>query len=257
MFVLARKEEQLTWASFILESQPDESKTEKDNTESELRESEIESLKRKNKDLQKNIAAMKKQLHASEEFDRLELDLESARLNNRILQEKVESLNKQLQKSQGLVLELEKAKSQNAYLIKNNESLVERLQHSTDSYSELLNQKQKIVKTFSIALLAIIVGVGAILYSQQSEITRLQKQLSTSGSKAVHTTSSPKLQTSSISSASSTPSKSSSVMVWIPRTGKKYHKKSTCSNMVSPSQVTLSEAKERGYTPCSKCDPPR
>lgn len=41
--------------------------------------------------------------------------------------------------------------------------------------------------------------------------------------------------------------------VWIPRTGKKYHKSSKCSNMRSPSKVSLSTAKSRGYTKCKKC----
>lgn len=43
-------------------------------------------------------------------------------------------------------------------------------------------------------------------------------------------------------------------MVWIPASGKKYHSKSSCSNMENPSQVTLSQAQSRGYTPCSKCN---
>ena len=46
-------------------------------------------------------------------------------------------------------------------------------------------------------------------------------------------------------------------MVWIPKTGKKYHSKSSCSNMKNPSHVSLSTAKSRGFTPCSKCSPPR
>ncbi len=41
--------------------------------------------------------------------------------------------------------------------------------------------------------------------------------------------------------------------VWIPKTGSKYHKTSTCSGMKSPRKVTLKEAKRRGYKPCSKC----
>lgn len=41
--------------------------------------------------------------------------------------------------------------------------------------------------------------------------------------------------------------------VWIPKTGSKYHKTSTCSGMKSPRRVTLQEAKKRGYKPCSKC----
>ena len=42
-------------------------------------------------------------------------------------------------------------------------------------------------------------------------------------------------------------------MVWCSRTGKKYHNSSTCSNMKNPFEITLSEATERGLTPCSKC----
>ena len=43
-------------------------------------------------------------------------------------------------------------------------------------------------------------------------------------------------------------------MVWIPtHGGKKYHSKSTCSNMKDPEKVTLSEAKAEGFTACKKC----
>lgn len=42
-------------------------------------------------------------------------------------------------------------------------------------------------------------------------------------------------------------------MVWIPSSGKKYHSNSSCSNMTDPSRVTVSRAKQLGYTPCKKC----
>lgn len=42
-------------------------------------------------------------------------------------------------------------------------------------------------------------------------------------------------------------------MVWIPKSGKKYHSNSDCSNMKNPSQVTKEEAEDRGYEPCKKC----
>lgn len=42
-------------------------------------------------------------------------------------------------------------------------------------------------------------------------------------------------------------------MVWIPKTGSKYHRNSSCSNMKNPSQVTKSQAINRGYEPCKKC----
>ena len=51
--------------------------------------------------------------------------------------------------------------------------------------------------------------------------------------------------------------KVSETMVWIPKTGSKYHANSYCSNMSNPRQVTLTEAKRKGYTACSKCHPPQ
>ena len=43
--------------------------------------------------------------------------------------------------------------------------------------------------------------------------------------------------------------------VWLPATGKKYHRIPNCGNM-NPNRarkVTLSQAKQRGYTACKKC----
>lgn len=42
-------------------------------------------------------------------------------------------------------------------------------------------------------------------------------------------------------------------MVWIPKSGSKYHRKSTCSNMSNPTQISREDAVARGYTPCKKC----
>lgn len=46
-------------------------------------------------------------------------------------------------------------------------------------------------------------------------------------------------------------------MVWVPRSGSKYHSKSDCSGMKNPHQVTLEEALSCGFTPCKRCNPPR
>ena len=46
---------------------------------------------------------------------------------------------------------------------------------------------------------------------------------------------------------------STSEMVWIPRTGQRYHRKENCSNMKNPSYVTIEEAIRLGFTPCKKC----
>lgn len=43
-------------------------------------------------------------------------------------------------------------------------------------------------------------------------------------------------------------------MVWTPADGSgKYHKKSTCSGMKNPVQISLEDAKARGIQPCGKC----
>lgn len=44
-------------------------------------------------------------------------------------------------------------------------------------------------------------------------------------------------------------------MVWVPRSGEKYHKTSTCSNMKNPRKVPLSDAIRFGYEPCKRCKP--
>ena len=46
---------------------------------------------------------------------------------------------------------------------------------------------------------------------------------------------------------------SSGDMVWIPKSGSKYHSNPGCSNMKNPSQVTKQEAENQGYEPCKKC----
>lgn len=48
-------------------------------------------------------------------------------------------------------------------------------------------------------------------------------------------------------------SSGSGVMVWIPKSGKKYHSSKSCSNMKNPSQVTIEEAERLGFEPCKKC----
>ena len=42
-------------------------------------------------------------------------------------------------------------------------------------------------------------------------------------------------------------------MVWIASSGTKYHSKASCSNMNSPRQISLEDAKNQGYTACKNC----
>lgn len=57
---------------------------------------------------------------------------------------------------------------------------------------------------------------------------------------------------SAISNTPSAPSGGSG-LVWIPKSGSKYHSNSSCSNMKNPNQVTLEQAQAWGYEPCKKC----
>jgi competence protein ComEC len=46
-------------------------------------------------------------------------------------------------------------------------------------------------------------------------------------------------------------------IVYITKTGKKYHKDGCSYLRYSKIRIRLSEAKRKGYTPCSKCKPPK
>lgn len=60
-------------------------------------------------------------------------------------------------------------------------------------------------------------------------------------------------ETSNQAAESSTAESNTAQMVWIDDTGKKYHSRSTCSNMSNPYQVEIPVAENRGYEPCKKC----
>jgi hypothetical protein len=47
-----------------------------------------------------------------------------------------------------------------------------------------------------------------------------------------------------------------SVTVYVTRTGTKYHRAGCRSLAHSSIQITLADAKSRGYTPCKLCHPP-
>ena len=62
----------------------------------------------------------------------------------------------------------------------------------------------------------------------------------------------PEPETEEDLNTSSSPG-TSEPMVWISKTGSKYHSKSSCSNMKTPSEVSKSQAESKGLTACSKC----
>lgn len=51
-------------------------------------------------------------------------------------------------------------------------------------------------------------------------------------------------------------SASDEIIVYVTRTGEKYHRESCSYLRQSKIETTLSEAIEDGYTPCSRCHPP-
>ncbi len=52
-------------------------------------------------------------------------------------------------------------------------------------------------------------------------------------------------------------SEAASISVYITRTGAKYHKEKCYYLSYSKIKITLEEALEESYSPCSKCNPPR
>lgn len=80
--------------------------------------------------------------------------------------------------------------------------------------------------------------------------------ISTNSKKPSHSSSNTNNKpTSTKPSKPSEPSKPVANGVWIASSGKgtKYHSNPNCSRMKNPIKISVSEAKNRGYTPCKKC----
>lgn len=87
-------------------------------------------------------------------------------------------------------------------------------------------------------------------YNVQPGVTINYSTGASSGPSASTSSNSSSNTSSKVITNSTTPS---SKMVWISGSGKKYHSKSSCSNMKNPTQVTKEAAEKQGRTPCSKC----
>ncbi len=137
-----------------------------------------------------------------------------------------------------------------------------------------LKLKALLILLIGILLSFIVYGCGSVTASSSETSTKIQATTQVHTTKAAettkaqpttkeHVTESPTVkQTAAPTSAPTTSNvKPTEVannngggsMVWIPKTGHKYHSNPNCSNMKNPSQVTINQAKDRGYTPCSKC----
>ena len=59
--------------------------------------------------------------------------------------------------------------------------------------------------------------------------------------------------TQAVTPVQQAPNAESVVMVWVSENGKKYHSRSSCSNMKNPYQITLDQAIAQGREACKKC----
>ncbi len=93
---------------------------------------------------------------------------------------------------------------------------------------------------------------NVFVYNVQPDITINYATGKSSGPKV---TQSSKPQTSSQNTVVTQPENNDqqTSMVWIPKSGTKYHSNSSCSGMKNPTQVTIFEAKSQNYEPCKKC----
>ena len=69
----------------------------------------------------------------------------------------------------------------------------------------------------------------------------------------VQLTIAPTTQPATEPNTTPTASEDAQNMVWIPKSGKKYHINPSCSGMKNPTQVTIDEAENQGFTPCKRC----
>lgn len=91
---------------------------------------------------------------------------------------------------------------------------------------------------------------GADVSSESSTIT--ENNSSENSSQTTENNSSTETVISSKSDVVASNSQNAET-VWISKSGKKYHVKSSCSGMKSATAITKSEAVSQGYEPCKKC----
>lgn len=130
-------------------------------------------------------------------------------------------------------------------------------------------QKRNIKTVFAIILSALLFFVGAVTAPPSEETnsnlnnttqSTVEDSKDKDGNFTKPNNSSSNSTTKPDNSSSNTtkPDSSSSndekiEMVWVASSGSKYHSRSTCSNMTSPRQISLDDAKKQGYTACKKC----
>lgn len=94
----------------------------------------------------------------------------------------------------------------------------------------------------------------AEIVTTTNNTTSAHEVITTAGNTTVdHKETTQITQTTQTTRATTATTEKTEVKVWVSSTGSKYHSKSNCSGMKSPSQISLETAIRRGLTPCSKC----
>lgn len=152
------------------------------------------------------------------------------------LQKELDNTKKQYQEAQ---VDLKNIRIENNNLVAQYESVNSKLSELQSSYDTLLEENAKLKEENA--------SLQSEIESLKAELEKIKQQ--------------PPVQETSVSNNSSSNSSIErsntpiSGMVWLTRTGEKYHSKPDCgrSNPNNSYQVTLSEAQSRGYTACKKC----
>ncbi len=158
--------------------------------------------------------------------------IQSLNKENVSLQKELDNTKKQYQEAQ---VDLKNIRIENNNLVAQYESVNSKLSELQSNYDTLLEENSKLKEENA--------SLQSEIESLKAELEKLKQQ--------------PPVQETSMSSGSNSNIDNTvpSGMVWLTRTGEKYHSKPDCgrSNPNNSYQVTLSEAQSRGYPPCSKC----
>lgn len=145
-------------------------------------------------------------------------------------------------------------------------------------------RSKKVLVSILAALLYILIGIGmggsdssntsgssSLAPSSAAEVSSVASvaepenatssssvpQSSSASTSVPETLSTPKPEVAITPSAATAPvivqEEQKSNMVWVSGKGKKYHSNPGCSAMKSPTEISLDDAKARGYTACKKC----
>lgn len=165
--------------------------------------------------------------------------------------------------------DLETRISSTSKVVADNKALQEenqRLHTSNQDLETRISFTRKVVFVLAAAMVAMLVVSFNMFQSLKTANQQLSSQVSSLESQVATLSSKPAAISSSNSGAkpnlpaktkaTATPKPVSTVMVYIPHSGHRYHDSKACAGN-APTLVSLEEAKKRGYTPCGNCDPPR